>query len=237
MSSQPDRPLLSFCVNNSNIWPQDLENIKLDHRVQDVLAQRTNQIYPHPLSSSPCSNFAQEQIHLDPFGQKGLQFPNCVDQNGHPSLQSYYSPYEQIILPASDNVNLLNIRTESRLIFPLNAPNVPIGCLTNPDGNKARNTDGMSRHVSNRDCLTPWQTENLKAQRNASNRQLFQDFNRNEIRNSMYPDIDRNMFDNISKEIYKTRDDRNDFILWGINDPGTDSPCQVVKPMTSLTPN
>ncbi len=225
MTSELDRPLLSFCVNNSNIWPQDLENTKLSHRVQDVLAQRTPMFDPRPIPTSLCDNFAQQRVLLDPFGDKGLQFPMCVDSNGHPSLQSNYSPYEQIILPVNDTANLLDIRTESRLIFPLNAPQVPFDCVKNPNIANAP-------HVSNRDCLTSQQIDTLKQQRQASNRQLFQDYNRSEARNSRYPDVDRNMFGNTSKEIYMTRDDRNDFILYGINDPSTAPPCQFIKQQT-----
>jgi hypothetical protein len=156
----------------------------------------------------------------------------CRDTSGNPSLKSDYNPYDQIILPSHDSVNLLNIRQESRLIFPLNAPQIPIDCLKPATQRFPLNVAMSAPHIANRDCLTAQQIESLKRQRNASNRQLFQDYNRGEIRNSAYPNIDRNMFDNTSKELYKTRDDRNQFMLQTINDESLQPPCQFIKPLT-----
>lgn len=81
-----------------------------------------------------------------------------------------------------------NIKIESNLIFPKNTP------LT-------------------KDCLTIEEALNLTDLQSSSNRQIYQKYHRHEVNSPSYPNLDRNIFDNTTKEIHNSIDDRNQLII------------------------
>ena len=193
------RPLLSFCFNaDDDIWEQDLWNKQLFNRVHDVLAQRTNQVFPIPeptmdevclfRTQSEQNNLNQEcnnnhQGYLKPL----TQIPLRPDDT--PVLASTYNSHYKMAYPPHQMTNLRTIETESDLFFTMNTP-------------------------YNQDCLDENDVERLKSGHMESNRQIYRKYHKNEVNASIYPNTDRTIFDNVTKEIYNTIDDRNRFILY-----------------------
>ncbi len=175
--------LLTYCFNTTDIWHQDVENMKLSNRVHDVLANRTNQVdeIPQPDKNTIC----QKQ-----YNHKYL-YP--TETYTHQRLCSSMPS-----LPKSDLSNLSNVVTESVLLFPIDKPPIQ---------------QGHNRVDNHRDCISKPMLATLNNYQQSSNRQLFQNYNRPEINASTYPNCDSFMFDNSTKEILKTPDIRNRQIL------------------------
>ena len=109
----------------------------------------------------------------------------------HPEQTSHNHLLNQISNKV-ENTNKIsetkNINIESNLIFPENI--------------------NMTK-----DCLTIDEAVNLNNLRPLSNRQIYQRYHKHEVNSPSYPNLDRNIFDNTTKEINNSIDNRNQFII------------------------
>lgn len=202
------RPLLTFCFNTeAQIWEQDMWNSQIFNRVHDVLAQRTNQIFPipEPTLDEPCLRkiqIAQDELNANccnpgpPEGQGG-QYAICgldtkpISPTDNHAIKPLYNTHYRMTYPMPETQNLRNVSVESDLFFALNTP---------------WNTDSM----------TISQVQDLETTRPHSNKLLYRKYHAPEAQKSCYPDQNATLFGNITKEIYNTIDDRNKFMLHDI---------------------
>jgi len=195
-----DKPLLTFCFNTeAEIWDQDMWNNQLFNRVHDVLAQRTNQIFPFPESTTEeiyLKRIQNEQNELNanccnPIGGQyaicGLSYaPLRPDDNNN--VKPIYNSHYKMMYPTHEPTNIRNVCTESDLFFGLDTP-------------------------WTKDCLTIDEAQRINKGNKESNRKLYRKYHANEIHHSTYPNADGNMFNNTTKEIYNSIDDRNRFMI------------------------
>lgn len=199
-----DKPLLSFCFNtDAQIWEQDMWNNQLSNRVHDVLAQRTNEIFPFPekTSSQTCLKniqIAQNKLNAECCNSDGTQYAICglykppIQPTDEYHLKPRLNTHYQMRYPVHNLANIRNINIESDLLFPISTPWTA-------------------------DCLTIDQATNLSKCSQDDNRQLYREFHKPEINNSRYPNDDRTMFNNVTREIYSSIDNRNQYMLHSIN--------------------
>jgi hypothetical protein len=185
------RPLLTFCFNaDGQIWEQDMWNNQILYRVHDILAQRTNQIFPHPepVLDENCLLKIQTAQNQQSRPKCGLTpFPLRPDDNS--ILKSPYNSHYKMAYPPHQQTNIRDVDIESDLFMTVDTP-------------------------LNRDCLTIDEARNLETGIQESNRQLYKTFHKHEIHSPAYPNLDRTIFDNVTKEIYSSVDTRNRFILY-----------------------
>lgn len=183
-----DKPLISFCFNETgDIWDQDMWNNQIFNRTYDVLAQRTNQIQPFPESTSNelCFKRIQNlQNQLNPYCND-LNYTRPIEPNDNYDIKSIYNTHYQLAPKQHQMVNLRNTENESEL-WTLGRP-------------------------WTKDCPSQAEIQELRACRLDSNRELYRQFHKEEVNSSCYPNADRHMFHNTTKEIYNSVDNRNQF--------------------------
>ncbi len=186
MNINIDKPLLTFCFNTeAEIWEQDMYNNQLFNRVHDVLSHRTNQIFPN-------TNNNENKLNQSKHNYSNLKQNNYImSQSFNKNIDlndNFNESYNSIPYPKLDHSNLMNTNLENDLIYGLNTPLM-------------------------KECLTINEAININDGNKNSNRRLYRKYHSNEINHSQYPNIDNNLFNNVTKEIYKTIDDRNKFII------------------------
>jgi hypothetical protein len=193
-----EKPLLTFCFNTeADIWQQDMWNNQLFNRVYDVLAQRTNQVFPIPepvIDESQLKRIQDEQNQLNAncCNPMGEQYKICglfyapIRPDDDSSVKSIYNSHYREVYPPPEPTNIRDVCMETDLFFGLGTP-------------------------WTKDCLTIDEARQLSGNKKSSNRNLYRTYHSHEVNRSQYPNIDRNMFNNVTKEIYNSIDDRNDF--------------------------
>lgn len=196
-----DKPLLTFCFNTeAQIWEQDMWNVRVFNRVHDVLAQRTNQIFPFPEITANDACFkkiqiAQNQLNADCCNPEGGPYAICglykqpIQPTDEYHIKPLFNTHYEMVYPTNQLTNIKDVTLESDLIFGVDTPWTA-------------------------DCLTLDQATNLEKCHSEANKQLYRQFHSGEINSSRYPNDDRTIFNNVTREIYNSIDNRNQYILY-----------------------
>jgi hypothetical protein len=194
------KPLLTFCFNTeAQIWEQDMWNNQLFNRIHDVLAQRTNQVFPIPEPVKEEVELRriqdeQNQLNANCCNPGGGQYVICglsygpIRPDDNFDVKSIDNPHYRQIYPKHETANVRDVCLETELRYGLDTP-------------------------WTKDCLTIDEAQKLSKDKMTSNRLLYREYHSNEVNQLQYPNVDRNMFNNVTKEIYKTIDDRNKYII------------------------
>ena len=190
------RPLITFCFNTEgDIWEQDMWNNQLFNRVHDVLSQRTNQIQPRPRPTIEeacfcCIQTAQDELDKNTCTDTDTDFkmnkPIRPDDNFN--IKSVYNNHYRMGVPKHQMTNIRQIQTESDL-YTLGVP------WTN-------------------DCMSLTEAQKFEEHRKPSGKHLYRTYHNHEVNSPCYPNLDRSIFHNTTKEIDNTVDNRNQYILW-----------------------
>jgi hypothetical protein len=187
--------LLPYCTNEqSEIWERDLWNQQLIHRVTDVLAQRTNQVFPIPepvVFALDLCKIQEAQERLNRCGcDHNTYLPNRPDD--HVDVQSVYNTHYRASYPKNNMTNIRNVPVENDLRFGLDVPWV-------------------------QDLISSKEWDKLRRQSFDAVDQIYPDEPLRQIDFCDYPNSGRMVFNNVSKAFYNTPDDRNGLTLPLIN--------------------
>ena len=108
------------------------------------------------------------------------------------NVQSVYNNHYRMGVPKHQMTNIRNVQLESDL-YTLGTP------WTN-------------------DCMSLTEAQTLEKHRHTSGKHLYKEYHAHEVNSPCYPNLDRSIFDNTTKEIYNTVDHRNQYVLW-LNQP------------------
>jgi hypothetical protein len=179
------------CTNSFDLWEQDLWNDHLLKRRYDVLAQRTNQIQPHPeptLEHACYCRVQDSQVQLDAHNdtiscsqQKSDLLTDPADS--HHDQISRYNTHYAMTYPQHRQANIRHIDTESSL-----------RTLGTPWTN---------------DCPTQSETQYVRSSSAPAGRQLYYQYHTPNTNQT------RSLFNNVSKEYYRSNesDIRNLYII------------------------
>lgn len=189
-----DKPLITFCFNtDGDIWEQDMWNNQLFNRVHDVLSQRTNQIQPRsrPTSEEACFGriqMAQDELDDRTRTDQHFKINESIRPDDNFNVKSVYNNHYRMGIPKHQITNIRDIPAESDL-YTLGIP------LTN-------------------DCMSLGEAQKLEEHRRPSEKHLYRTYHSHEVNSPCYPNLDRSIFHNTTKEIYNTIDNRNQYVLW-----------------------